>query len=208
LGRSDTQVKIRGFRVELGEIEHRLRGHPEVKDAVVLARPDAAGDRKVVAYVLPEGAAPPARALRSYAARALPDYMVPNHVVFLDTFPATSNGKLDRDALPWPPPGPADASAGAPATDPPARAEGARAPEARETAERLAQEIAEIAAGLLGAPVDPGRDLWDQGATSFTMVRISQALRRRHGVRIPVSALLDAPTAHGIAGRLSAELGG
>lgn len=118
LGRSDTQVKIRGFRVELGEIEHRLRGHPEVKDAVVLARPDAAGDRKVVAYVLPEGAAPPARALRSYAARALPDYMVPNHVVFLDTFPATSNGKLDRDALPWPPPGPADASAGAPATDP------------------------------------------------------------------------------------------
>ncbi|MGX1835926.1 amino acid adenylation domain-containing protein [Streptomyces diastaticus] len=208
LGRSDTQVKIRGFRVELGEIEHRLRGHPEVKDAVVLARPDAAGDRKVVAYVLPEGAAPPARALRSYAARALPDYMVPNHVVFLDTFPATSNGKLDRDALPWPPPGPADASAGALATDPPARAEGARAPEARETAERLAQEIAEIAAGLLGAPVDPGRDLWDQGATSFTMVRISQALRRRHGVRIPVSALLDAPTAHGIAGRLSAELGG
>ncbi|MGK7229971.1 amino acid adenylation domain-containing protein [Streptomyces hygroscopicus] len=219
LGRSDTQVKIRGFRVELGEIEHRLRGHPGVKDTVVLARADAAGDRKVVAYVLPDGEAPRARELRSYASRTLPDYMVPNHVVFLDTFPATPNGKLDRDALPWPLPGrdgdgsvagdgPASAAAELPdrgqETPPPGEQQEA----GRQEAERLAGEIADIAADLLGGPVDPARDLWDQGATSFTMVRISHTLQQRHGVRIPVSALVDAPTAHGIARRLAAELDG
>lgn len=220
LGRADTQVKIRGHRVELGEIEHRLRSHPAVREAVVLVRPSASGDQKVVGYLLAAGDPPSASELRAYAALALPDYMVPNHLVFLETFPATANGKLDRAALPWPLPAaapvaalvpgaapgpvpvpvPVSAAAPAPAAPP--------APAASASAAGLAEEIAQIASGLLdGLPVDPEQDLWDQGATSFTMVRISRTLQQRHGVRIPVSALLDTPTAAGIADRLARELG-
>ncbi|MET9972212.1 amino acid adenylation domain-containing protein, partial [Streptomyces sp. NPDC006356] len=104
-GRTDSQVKIRGFRVELAEVEHRLRHHAGVKDVVVVARADRTGDRRLVAYVVPVGdpaEAPASSALRRHAAQALPDYMVPNVVAFVDTFPATPNGKLDREALPWP----------------------------------------------------------------------------------------------------------
>ncbi|MGK5518174.1 non-ribosomal peptide synthetase [Micromonospora sp. URMC 107] len=103
LGRIDGQVKIRGARVELAEVEHRLRGHASVKDVVALARPDRDGDRALVVYVVPApGCRPTVRELRRHVAAALPDYMVPAAVVFVDGFPATANGKLDRGALPWP----------------------------------------------------------------------------------------------------------
>jgi amino acid adenylation domain-containing protein len=103
LGRVDGQVKIRGARVELAEVEHRLRGHADVRDVVALARPDRDGDRALVAYVLPApGCRPTVRELRRHVAAALPDYMVPAALVFVDGFPATANGKLDRAALPWP----------------------------------------------------------------------------------------------------------
>ncbi|MEU6074004.1 amino acid adenylation domain-containing protein [Micromonospora sp. NPDC047074] len=103
LGRADGQVKIRGARVELAEVEHRLRGHAGVRDVVALARPDHDGDRALVVYVVPAaGCRPTVRELRRHAAAALPDYMVPAAVVFVDGFPATANGKLDRAALPWP----------------------------------------------------------------------------------------------------------
>ncbi|MBQ1047560.1 amino acid adenylation domain-containing protein [Micromonospora sp. C51] len=103
LGRVDGQVKIRGARVELGEVEHCLRGHAEVRDVVALARPDRDGDRVLVAYVRPApGCRPTVRELRRHVAAALPDYMVPAAIVFVDGFPATANGKLDRAALPWP----------------------------------------------------------------------------------------------------------
>ncbi|MCQ6552226.1 amino acid adenylation domain-containing protein [Streptomyces sp. C10-9-1] len=210
LGRADDQVKIRGFRVEPGEVEHRLRSHPAVRDVKVLARPDPSGDRTLVAYVLPDGDAPTARELRAYAAEALPDYLVPSHVRCLDAFPATANGKLDREALPWPP---EDACA----QEGPAEPDTAEAPDAADgpdprtggddRAAALAQEIARSAAELIGIPeIAPDADLWDAGATSFTMVRVSQALHLRHGVRIPVSTLLEAPTAAGIARSLAALL--
>ncbi|GIJ54822.1 hypothetical protein Vau01_023380 [Virgisporangium aurantiacum] len=187
-GRADGQVKIRGFRVELGEIEHRLRAHPAVRDVVALARPDHSGDRKLVAYVVPDGAPPPVGELRRHAAAALPDYMVPNVVAFVDTFPATANGKLDRDALPWPvEPGSSHTlgSVSAPST-----------PDGVD----LTAEIAVIFAELLGvSTVDVHDDVWDLGATSFTMVQVSAALQKRHGQRVPVSVLLADPTVAGIA---------
>ncbi|MEV0688456.1 amino acid adenylation domain-containing protein [Nocardia sp. NPDC050378] len=99
LGRSDNQVKIRGFRVELGEIEHRLRQHDGVRHVVVLARDDANAGRRLVAYVQPEWPRPSVAELREFAAQTLPDYMVPNLVTYMDTFPVTPNGKLDRAAL-------------------------------------------------------------------------------------------------------------
>ncbi|MCZ9353748.1 amino acid adenylation domain-containing protein, partial [Streptomyces mutabilis] len=213
-GRVDGQVKIRGFRVELGEIEHRLRLHPGIKEAVVVGRGEA-GDRTLVAYVIPQGDAPTAGELRAHAAAALPDYMVPNFFGYLDAFPSTPNGKLDRKALPWPVPGRPEPSAGGGAPGEDGREAAAddgteaTAPAAGPSYEELRDEIAGLFASTLGVPrVDPAADLWDQGATSFTMVQVSGALQRRYRRRIPVSALLDQPHAEAIARWLHRETTG
>jgi amino acid adenylation domain-containing protein len=97
LGRLDHQVKVRGFRIELGEVEARLRSHPGVRDAVVVAR-----DERLIAYVIYELDAPTVSALRSWVADALPAYMVPSLFHALEAFPLTPNGKVDRKALPDP----------------------------------------------------------------------------------------------------------
>ncbi|MEU8891947.1 amino acid adenylation domain-containing protein [Streptomyces sp. NPDC048442] len=195
IGRTDHQVKVRGFRVELGEIEHQLRGHEGVRDAVVIARPDG-DDRKLVAYVVADREHPPTAVdLRRHASETLAPYMVPNAVVFLAAFPATSHGKLDRDALPWPPPA---GSGEPPETPEPAVSVAPGAPVVD------AVEIAGIVAEVLAlASLDPEADVWDAGATSFTMVQLSVALKRRFGRRVPVAALVSAPTPAGIAKFLS-----
>jgi amino acid adenylation domain-containing protein len=103
LGRLDGQVKIRGFRVEVEEIEAALRRVSGVREAVVQAREDASGGKRLVAYIVPESEGAPARsALRSGLGVSLPDHMVPSDFVFLDALPMTPNGKIDRKGLPAP----------------------------------------------------------------------------------------------------------
>src|SRR5262249_53973673 len=108
LGRNDFQVKIRGFRIELGEIEARLGEHPSVRDAVVLAREDRPGDKRLVAYYTrpteghDEHQDGPPGATRAHLKATLPEYMIPAAYVPLESFPLTPNGKLDRGALPIP----------------------------------------------------------------------------------------------------------
>jgi amino acid adenylation domain-containing protein len=101
LGRADQQVKIRGFRVELGEIQSALTRQASVREAFVLANESCDGERFLVAYIVPaSGQAPGVDKLRSDLQSILPGYMVPAHFVFLDHLPLTTNGKIDRCALP------------------------------------------------------------------------------------------------------------
>jgi amino acid adenylation domain-containing protein len=103
LGRVDFQVKIRGFRIELGEIETTLAQHPAVRQAVVVAREDTPGDKRLVAYVVPQPQQEiKANELRSFLRESLPDYMIPSAFLVLEAFPQTPNGKIDRRALPAP----------------------------------------------------------------------------------------------------------
>jgi amino acid adenylation domain-containing protein len=103
LGRRDDQVKIRGFRIELGEIEAALASHPGVREAVVLAREDSPGERRLVGYFLPAvDPAPNVDELRRYLVSRLPDPMVPAVLMAMRALPLTANGKVDRRALPPP----------------------------------------------------------------------------------------------------------
>jgi amino acid adenylation domain-containing protein len=101
LGRIDQQVKIRGFRIELGEIESVLGKHPGVRESVVLIRDDEGGEKRLLAYVVPHtGQTLSSNELHTFLKDRLPEYMVPAAFVKLERMPLTSNGKIDRRALP------------------------------------------------------------------------------------------------------------
>ena len=103
LGRIDHQVKIRGFRIELGEIETILNQHSAVKEAIVIPQEYEAGDKRLIAYIVPRNTQPPTnKELIDTIKTRLPEYMVPSGFVILDAFPLTPNDKVDRRALPKP----------------------------------------------------------------------------------------------------------
>jgi amino acid adenylation domain-containing protein len=169
LGRNDFQVKIRGFRIELGEIEARLLEHPQVSAGVVLARPDPAGDLRLVAYYVPRsaGVAIPVEELRAHLARTLPEHMVPAAYVRLDALPVTPNGKLDRRALPEPDSARPELAA---AYEPP-----------RNDVER---EVCALFGAVLGIErVGRNDNFFDLGGSSLLAMRLLDRVRRAIEVR-------------------------
>ncbi|SPE64107.1 Dimodular nonribosomal peptide synthase [Streptomyces netropsis] len=174
VGRVDGQVKLRGFRVETDEVASALTGHGGVGQTAVVVREDRPGERRLVAYLVPEtGAAVSERAVREHAAAVLPDYMVPGAYVVLDRLPLTGNHKIDRAALPAPPR--AVPRSGAP----------------RTARERL---LCGIVAELLGersVGVDDG--FFALGGDSITAI---QLVSRAHdaGLRISVRDVFRHPT--------------
>ncbi|HEU4881856.1 MAG TPA: amino acid adenylation domain-containing protein [Longimicrobium sp.] len=181
LGRRDFQVKVRGYRIEPGEIEARLAEHPEVREAVVLAREDEPGDRRLVAYVV-GGQAASAEALRAHLGAALPAYMVPAAFVRLDAFPLTPTGKLDRRALP------------APDGESEAR-QGYEAP-VGETEEALAEIWAEV---LRVERVGRHDHFFDLGGHSLLAVRVISRVRQLLGVEVGIADLFEKPVLSALA---------
>ncbi|MET0397696.1 MAG: amino acid adenylation domain-containing protein, partial [Longimicrobiaceae bacterium] len=187
LGRMDQQVKVRGFRIEPGEVEAALLAHPALREAVVVAREDRPGDRRLVAYLVAAGGpAPPAAELRELLRRRLPEYMVPSAFVALDALPLTASGKTDRRALPAPETG------GAEEHTPP------RTP----TEEMVAGIFAEVlGVGRVGAH----DGFFELGGHSLLATRALARLRPALGVEVPLRAVFEAQTVAGLAARVDAE---
>ncbi|MDR3635926.1 MAG: amino acid adenylation domain-containing protein [Isosphaeraceae bacterium] len=190
LGRADRQVKVRGFRIELGEIEAALARQPELREAVVVARPDPRGDTQLTAYIVPRVApVPNAAELRQRLKAVLPDYMVPAAFVALDVLPLTANGKLDLAALPAPQAGQGAESA------------------AEYVAPRTATERAIAAAWseLLGvARVGAFDDFFVLGGHSLLAAQAVYRLRDALGAEFPLRALFEASTVAALAERIDA----
>ncbi len=174
VGRNDGQVKVRGYRVEVGEIEARLREHPAVAEAVVMARADSEREKRLVAYYSLRADAlenVDSRQLRSHLAQRLPEYMVPSAYVPLAALPLTTNGKVDRQRLPAP--------------------EGNGEGNAEYTAPRTATEraLSEIWAQVLSLErVGVHENFFDLGAHSLSMAR---ALRLINGALAPELRIVD-----------------
>ncbi|MEV6835685.1 non-ribosomal peptide synthase/polyketide synthase [Streptomyces sp. NPDC051133] len=187
LGRADDQVKIRGFRVEPGEAEAVLAAHPEVRDVAVLAREDRPGAKRLVAYVVgPAGQDP--EELRAFAARVLPDYLVPSAFVPLDALPLSGNGKVDRAALPAP-----ESLAGRERVEP------------RTGAER---HVAEIFAEVLGTePPGVEDDFFQLGGDSILSIRLASRLAEAFGTDLTPREVFTLPTPAALAELLTETRG-
>jgi amino acid adenylation domain-containing protein len=178
LGRMDHQVKIRGYRIELGEIEAALAQHPSVREAVVVAREESPGDKRLIAYLVPgNDQIVTAPGLRRFLEGKLPAYMVPSTFVKLATLPLTPNGKVNRLALP--------------------------APEQRPELEREFVAPRDAVEALLAAcweevlgvrPVGIGDSIFDLGMDSLRGANLLTLIEKRVGKKLPPGFLFQAPT--------------
>lgn len=190
LGRIDVQVKLRGFRIELGEIEAILGQHEAVDEAVVVAREDKVGEKRLVAYLVakPEQELVLSK-LRRYLAGRLPEYMIPSAFVLLKALPLTPNGKIDRRALP------------APDQSTPSH-EGV---EPRTSLERVLVMVWAGSLGLKQVGIDD--DFFEFGGDSLIATRMALEVRRIFGLQIRLSDLFKIPTVRQMAENISMNSG-
>ncbi len=187
LGRIDNQVKIRGFRIELGEIESVLGQHSGVRQSAVIVREDTVDERLLVAYVVAiDDPAPSINDLRSFLKANLPEYMIPSAFVFLESLPLTTNGKVDRKALPVP-------DQTRPELD--AIFMSPRTP--------MEEMLAEIWAEVLKVEgIGIHDNFFDLGGHSLLATQVVSRMRRAVQVEIPLRALFESPTVVGLAARI------
>ena len=179
LGRIDDQVKIRGNRIELNEIVGALNRHPQIRESLVIAREDTPGERRLIAYLeMDQDAGVTQAGLRDFLREHLPDYMLPAVFVRLDAFPLTSNGKIDRTALP------------APNTANTLLNDVLDAP--RTPTERRVAEI--VASSLDLEEVDRNDNFFMLGGHSMLGAELVVRLRQAFDVDIDLRSLFDAPT--------------
>ena len=191
IGRVDEQVKVRGYRIELGEIEAVLLGHGGVREAVVVAREEADGEKRLVGYVVAEADELSTAGLREYLLERLPNYMVPGVLVQLAELPLTPNGKVDRKAL-------------ALREDVGERAEASVLP--RTAVEEL---LASIWAGVLRVEgVGITENFFELGGHSLLATQVMSRVREVFGVEVPLRSLFEQPTVAGLAGKIEAALRG
>ncbi|MCP3142127.1 non-ribosomal peptide synthase/polyketide synthase [Pyxidicoccus sp. QH1ED-7-1] len=189
LGRTDFQVKVRGFRIETGEIEAVLRQHPAVADAVVMAREDVLGDTRLVAYAVPRPGHPAEPELLSrFVRERLPEYMVPSNVVLLEAFTLSSNGKVDRKALPAPRTVVAEKDFVAPRTP---------------TEELLASLWADV---LRVDRVGARDNFFEVGGHSLLATQVVSRIRDTFQVELPLRNLFEAPTLTALAARIDSAV--
>jgi amino acid adenylation domain-containing protein len=177
LGRGDDQVKVRGFRIELGEIETALARHGAVKQALVLARENEQGDKRLLGYVVAMSNVT-GEQLRDYLKQEVPDYMVPQAIAVLAKFPLTANGKIDRQALPEP-----QAAAAQRAYVVPRNA--------------TEQQIAEIWAEVLRrdlSSISIEDNFFDLGGHSLMATQVVSRIRERFALEISMRVMFDQPT--------------
>ncbi|MEG4248113.1 amino acid adenylation domain-containing protein [Microcoleus sp. Pol10D4] len=186
LDRTDRQVKIRGFRIELGEIESTLSQHPDVQEAVILAREEDSGQKRLIAYLvlnssLSIGNSALIKNLRSFLREQLPDYMVPASFMFLEAMPLTPNGKVDFKAFPAPETNKSDADFIAP-----------------ETLEE--QVLADIWAEVLGLKqVEINDNFFELGGHSLLATQLIAKVRDRFQVELSLRCLFQSPTVASLA---------
>ena len=186
LGRTDNQVKIRGYRIELGEVEAALTNWPSVQSCVVLAREDTPGDKQLIGYLVLRGnQQPKPEDLHRFLKQRLPEYMIPARFIFLDSFPLTPNGKIDRKALPF------------------STEYSKRSKETISPADLLEQLLVGIWEKILKvAPIGVTDDFFDLGGHSLMAVKVSVEVEKACHIRLPLAVFFETPTVAGLAAHL------
>lgn len=193
LGRTDHQVKIRGFRIELGEIESILSEDPRVNQTIVVARENGNGDQRLTAYLSArEGDRPSISELRTRLAGRLPDYMVPSDFVYLDEFPLSPNGKIDRRALP----APESARTGIDAE----RIYKSPETEIESAVVAMWEEVLQL------RQIGVNDNFFELGGHSLLAAGVLSRVREHFGVNLPFRTLFEAPTVAGLASRIETVL--
>lgn len=182
LGRLDSQVKVRGCRIELSEIENALLAHDAIRDAVACVRQSKNGQKRIIAYVVPEDQTLPLETLRPFVADWLPAYMMPSQFVKIEQVPRTPNGKIDHASLPEPE---AESTSSALHIEP-------RNPTELKVAS-LWQDL--LAVGTMSV----GDDFFELGGDSLLATRLAVLVREEFGVEMPLAQMLRTPTIEAIA---------